>query len=167
MKEIWKTIKGFPKYEISTLGRVKSYKRHANGVFLKPRIHTGGYRTIVLYDPKPRYKFIHRLVCEAFLSNPLNKPQVNHKDEDKSNNNLDNLEWVTHKENSNHGTSIQRIAEKLSKPVRQLDMDGNLIKIWKSTKEVGRNGYHQSNVCQCCLGNPNYKNPHGFKWEYQ
>lgn len=107
MEEIWKDIKGFEGiYQISNLGNVKSYDKHIKngngyavrkGKQLKPNLTKGGYYSVHLYigQRKREPKLIHRLVAEQFLPNPNNYPQVNHKDENKLNNRVDNLEWCT------------------------------------------------------------------------
>lgn len=105
MQEIWKTIKGFENYEISNIGRIKSKK---NGI-LKPQKNIYGYMTIVLYKTEKYKKTtvkqfrIHRLVLETFKpAKNMDKLQVNHIDKNRSNNNLNNLEWTTAKENCKH-----------------------------------------------------------------
>lgn len=108
MEEIWKPINDYPGYEISNLGRVKSYKMDKiNGKIMNPYKTTKGYLQIdISLDGRARknrrHLAIHRLVAIAFLPNPNNYPQVNHKDGDKTNNHVWNLEWVTAKENTNH-----------------------------------------------------------------
>lgn len=110
MKEIWKDIKGYEGlYQVSNFGRVKR-----NGRILKVRVKRKGYLGVVLYNnSEPKHYTIHRLVAEAFIPNPENKPQVNHIDEDKTNNTVANLEWVTAKENANHGTRNSRMSHKI------------------------------------------------------
>lgn len=108
MEEIWKPIPGYEAlYEVSNLGRVRSLFRYKK--MLKPSPITNGYLTVELWKDKQRKRIgIHRLVAMCFCENPGNKHFVNHKDESRTNNNADNLEWVTHIENCNYGTAIKR-----------------------------------------------------------
>lgn len=109
MKEIWKPIRGYETlYEVSNFGKVKGIKRNK---LLKPKISRDGYLRVGLRKPneKQRWFFIHRLVAIAFIPNLNNYPQINHKDEVKTNNCVNNLEWCTAKYNCNYGTHIQRI----------------------------------------------------------
>ena len=126
-QEIWKDIQGYEGlYQISNLGRVKSLERIIitnNGItkkisekILKPYLKGNGYYNIVLRkDSKTKCYFVHRLVAKEFIPNPDNLPQVNHKDENKLNNNVDNLEWCTSKYNNNYGTHNERHALARSK----------------------------------------------------
>ena len=111
MKEDWRNIKGYEGfYQVSNLGRIKGlerdinvggYKRHLGEKILKARVVAGGYLSVILYsgNNKGRNLLIHRIVAEAFIKNPYNKTCVNHKDYDRANNSVTNLEWVTPKEN--------------------------------------------------------------------
>lgn len=115
MEEVWKPIKGLEGlYEISSKGRVKSLARQAGNVYkkekiVKPRKDIGGYLSVSIGLPCKYYnKRLHRLVAEAFIPNPSNLPQVNHLDEDKSNNCVDNLEWCSARYNMNYGTAKMR-----------------------------------------------------------
>lgn len=120
MEEIWKPAKGFEGYyEVSNLGRVRSVDRVVaakgnsekliKGKLLTLHTNKDGYkRTTLCKENKLFTKFVHRLIAEVFIPNPDNLPQVNHKDEVKSNNCVDNLEWCTAKYNINYGTAKQR-----------------------------------------------------------
>ena len=165
-KEYWKPVVGYEgHYQVSNFGRVKSIKFGKERI-LKPKKNKFGYLCINLYknNIKKEYK-VHRLVAEAFIDNPDNLPQVNHRDENKLNNNADNLEWCTHEYNINYGTRTERCSKKLSKPVLQYTLDGEFVREWPSTMECDRNGYNRGNVYACCLGKR--KTHKGFIWRYK
>ena len=109
--EIWKDIEGYEGlYQVSNTGKVKSFRGNKEKI-LKATVMPHNYRRVQLSkDGKNRGFFVHRLVAKAFIPNPDNLPIINHKDEDPSNNNMENLEWCTYKYNSNYGTSKQRIS---------------------------------------------------------
>ena len=111
--EMWKDIQGYEeKYQISNIGRIKN---KINNRLLRPRVGTYGYYKVNLYkNKKVKTIEIHRLVAEAFIENPESKSEVNHIDGNKLNNNITNLEWVTHKENINNAWRT-----KLFEPVRK------------------------------------------------
>ena len=104
--EIWKDIKGYEElYQVSDLGRVRSFKS-GKWQTLKNRLTPRGYYLVTLYkDGKATNKWVHKLVAQAFIPNPDNLPQVNHKDEDKLNNAASNLEWCTAKYNINYSSA--------------------------------------------------------------
>lgn len=152
MEEIWKDVVGFEGYyEVSNYGNVRSKDRvivRSNGCKLTltgkplPQYKRYGNSTIARYyvnlckNSKNYTPSVHRLVAEAFIPNPDNLPQINHKDEDPSNNRVDNLEWCTAKYNHNYGTRNDRQARKLWVPVCVYDMDGNLLSVHDSIKEA-------------------------------
>jgi len=170
--EEWRDIEGYEGlYKISNIGRVRSLPRNTTkGKILKPVKQPNGYLQVLLYKNGKKKKFlIHRLVAKAFIPNPLNLPEVNHKDENKENNRVDgcvnNLEWCSAKYNVNYGTRNKRLAEKQSKPVIQYDLQGNFIKEWSSGWEVQRQlGYFQGGISACCLGKQ--KTAYNFIWKY-
>jgi len=101
--EIWKEIMSYPDYKISNKGRVLSYKRNKEGKILKGGLAGNGYLTVILCDGVSNKRFYnHRLVGDHFIDNELKKPQINHKNGDKLNNTVENLEWCTAKENLKH-----------------------------------------------------------------
>lgn len=162
MEEIFKDIEGYEGfYQISNFGRVYSIKRNR---FLNPSKDKDGYLQIGLSkDGKEKKYKIHRLVALAFLLNPHNLPQVNHKDENKTNNKVDNLEFCTAKYNSNYGSRN----EKNSKPVLQLTKDSELVAEYPSMKDAERQTrISQSSISRCCRGK-RYKSCGGYLWKYK
>ena len=143
MEEIWKTIEECEDYQISNFGRVKSFKYDKeNGRIIKPSRSTKGYLQLDLrLDGRKGenriHPSIHRLVAKAFIPNPDNLPQVNHKDENKENNHVDNLEWCTNEYNGRYGTHDERVAQKRRKPVYSIDKDGN-IEEFEGLRVAGR-----------------------------
>ena len=157
-----KNINGFEDYQITDDGRVWSKKKN---IWLKSHIDRCGYLRVVLCKNGKHINFIlHRLVAQAFIENPDNLPFVNHKNEVKTDNRVENLEWCDAKYNCNYGTGIQRRAEKQSKKVYQYTLDGQFVREWPSTMEVGKNGFYQGAICDCCNGK--HKSHHGYKWSY-
>ena len=172
MQEIWKDIEGYDgKYQVSNYGNVKSlnYNNTCKERLLKPMLKNRGYLCVSLYKPLKIFS-IHRLVANAFIPNPDNLPCVNHKDEDKTNNHVGNLEQCTNKYNQNYGTCRERIRKSLlnypktSKKVYQYTLDGEFVKEWKSTKECARNGFDQRAIVKCCKGKR--KTHRGYIWSY-
>lgn len=167
--EEWKDIEGYEGlYQVSNEGRVKSL---GNNKSRKEKILKGvknnmGYLQVQLWkDGKPVMKYIHRLIAEAFLENPQNLQEVNHKNENKTNNCVENLEWCDKSYNINFGTRNQRVAEKQSKRIDQIDPQTlEVIRQWASTNECGRNGYNQGAVAACARGK--LKQYKGYIWKY-
>ena len=154
--EIWKDVLDYEGlYKVSNRGNVYSVERTSSQgkkigrLTLKPAPDKDGYLTVGLYkNGVVKRKKIHRLVSEAFLPNLNGFPQVNHIDEDKANNNVENLEWCTSRYNTNHGTLIERI----SKKVRAVNVETGEVLIFNSTHEAGRKGYDQGNVAKASRG---------------
>ena len=175
--EVFRDIEGYEgMYQVSNKGRVKSLNYHRSGEerILMPQTTTNGYLKICLRkNGKIKTYNVHRLVAQAFIDNPDNLPQVNHKDEDKTNNNVDNLEWVTAKENCNYGTRNKRMSKTQGIPIDMLNKQGEFIRQFQSGMEAERwlraNGFSKANsgnITNCCKGNPRYTNAYGFKWRY-
>lgn len=167
-EEIWKDITGYEgKYQVSSEGQVKTLARNfidksgrrqnIKERIMKLQTNKDGYKTVNLYNGcgKGKTLFVHRLVCETFHPNPDNKPQVNHIDEDKTNNRACNLEWVTPAEN----------LKTLSKPVGQYTLEGELIKIWKSAKHAEREGGF-NRACISKVAKQKQKSHRGYRWRY-
>jgi hypothetical protein len=160
MKEIWKDIKGYEsKYQISNYGRVKSLDRRVNCAYKATRCVKGGFVSFYLTtegrpvvrlwkDNKETSKLIHQLVARAFIPNPEGKPEVNHKDGVKDNNNISNLEWVTRLENMEHAARIGLKARKLTRE--------NVIEIKRRLEEdsyrgLGRELAREFKVSDCTI----------------
>lgn len=171
MEEIWKDIKGYEGlYQVSNLGKVKGLK---NEHILKQSLKNNGYCVLTLCkENKPKTKLVHRLVAQAFIPNPNNLAQVNHKNEIKDDNRPENLEWCDQKYNNNYGTRLERVAEKTtngkkSKPVLKIDPISNeIVAEFPSIMEVQRQlGIKHSHISECCRGQR--KTSCGYKWQYK
>ena len=192
MIEEWKDIKDFEgQYRISNLGRVKSVARivtykntNQTGIefegckickerILKTYIR-GGYEHIGLKRGSKNLNYaVHRLVAEYFIANPDNLPIINHKDENKLNNRVDNLEWCDVKYNANYGTRNERIAEKLKEkpefyiPVLCYDLNNNFVKSYESATQAGAElKVSPSGITACCKMYEGRASAAGFKWKY-
>ena len=187
MKEEWRDIKDYEGlYQVSNLGRVKSLgngkSNNSKRKIMKQHYNQKGYLLISLTNNGEKSFQVHRLVAQAFIPNPNNLPQVNHKDENKENNfvyiNEDgtidleksNLEWCDNYYNSHYGTRFERIFKKTtngkcSKPVLQIDKNTNeVIAEFPSMAEVERQ-LGISNVSNCCTGKQ--KTCGGYKWQFK
>lgn len=191
MEEKWKDIINYEGYyQISNFGNIRSLDRKIRfnkgysikkGKMLKPILNKKGYYKVSLSkNQKEKRFFIHRLVAIHFIENPLSKEQVNHKDGNKKNNRVDNLEWCTNLENQIHAIknglidNEQRIQQAINmgiinrKPVAQYTKEGNLIKEYVSIKEASiLTGINSRNICNCLSPNqPKNKSAGGYIWKY-
>lgn len=185
--EIWKDVIGYEGvYQVSNTGKVKRIGKYTNQTgktweserVLKPAQKPRGYLYVQLSkDGATKPKHVHRLVAEAFLENPQKKPTVNHKDGDKSNNAVENLEWATYTENNVHslyelqGYEMgQRRNGRRSKVVLQFDLNGNLIAEYPSYREAQRQT-GISTIDVVCRGERQkgrkQKTAGGYIWKYK
>lgn len=157
-----KDIQGYEGlYAITSCGKVWSYKTKK---FLKPRQTKRGYLQVMLYkNSKGKNYYIHRLVAIAFIDNPNNLLQVNHKDEDKTHNWINNLEWITHKENNNYGTHNERMGKTHRKPIYCIELDKIFDCQSFVCKELGINPGQLSGVLN---GTTRHKTAGGYHWRY-
>lgn len=185
--EVWKDIKGYNgKYQVSNEGNVRSFSKWANGRILKGGKTKGNpqpYKFVALVNGSRKNiknHYIHRLVAEAFVPNPHNYPEVNHKDGDTFNNNSENLEWCTHAYNMIHASQSGVLARGQSvqsgslhpnaKAVLQLTKGGELVKEWGSVNQVMREtGMMANEIFKCCNPQkyPHVKTAYGYRWRYR
>lgn len=166
MEEIWKDIEGYEGlYQVSNLGRVKGLKR---GGIIKPQLSHRGYYRVGLYkNRKYHAATVHRLVAIAFVPNPYNLPEVNHKDENKTNNRADNLEWCTRYYNLTFGSRVKRISDNqrktmsTRKPVLNVDTGKEYISISEAARDTG---YAVATISDCCNGK--YQTVNGQRWRF-
>lgn len=188
MKEIWRDIKGYNGlYQISNIGRVKSLPKihnlHNNSYITKERIlknsiNSNGYIRITLkaFGKGKRY-YVHRLVLEAFMPNPSNKPFVNHIDCNPKNNRVDNLEWCSAQENTDHMkklgrnkrttqwlNNLHKSQEKFYKKVKGTNIITGEIMILNNINSAKKYGFSPAEIIRCCKNKRN--TTHNFRWEY-
>lgn len=162
--EQWKQVKNYEMYEISSYGRVRKNYQNEKSKILKFDVINGGYLRVTLSkDGKTKRFVVHRLVAQHFLDNPNNYPEINHIDNNRANNHLDNLEWCTPLMNAQHRDAQERHTP--CKKVYQFDKNGNLVGVYRSTREASRKtGYPKSCIPKWCANLSKPKNP--FNWSY-
>jgi|LGVE01.1.fsa_nt_gb hypothetical protein len=178
MIEIWKNIKGYPNYQVSNMGKIKSLERYVNSKngsrrivrekTLKSNSYKKNYLTVKLSNNgNPKTFRLHNLVLEMFIPNPFNKPCGNHKNGKKWDNRVENLEWVTYQENTIHAYRTGLLNKKTQeKPVNQIK-DGIVIATFKSQHEAERQtGIHLTSISDCCLKKKYRKTAGGYTWEF-
>ena len=160
-KKIWAVKDGFL---VLRNGTIFSLNWYNTGKCVEVKQSKDG-RGYLQFRCNGRKTLVHRFVAECFLPNPENLPCINHKDENKTNNCVENLEWCTHKYNLNYGTRNERIGETNSKKVLQYTLDGKFVKEWQSLREIERVlGFSHGNISNCCNGKQ--KSAYGFVWSY-
>lgn len=174
MIEKWKILKSNNNYEISNFGNV----RNKRGKTIKQQ-NKNGYMQVGLRNGKTKKWYaVHRLVAIEFLNiknfkkmpyendTSIKKLTINHKDENKLNNNVENLEWCTYSYNINYGNRNKKVAKKRSKSIIQYDLNNNFIKEWESIREIERKlGIWHSRISKCCRNITN--NVDGYVWKYK
>lgn len=178
MKEIWRDIKDYEGlYQVSNFGRLKSLWFGRERI-LRPGKERGGYEMIILCKNGKREHFkIHRLVGMMFLDmvdwtedakgRPFSELTINHLNEVKTDNRVENLQWCPLEHNLKYGTHYERVAKTKSKTVYQYTVDGEFVREWFSATEAQRQtGWNHSNIAKCCLGKKRYYTAYGFKWSY-
>ena len=161
-KRVWKDIRGYEGlYQVSNLGEIKSlnYARTKRSKVMSPGTDRNGYKFIYLWKNKSKERFsVHRLVANAFIPNPNNLPEVNHKNEIKCDNRLTNLEWCTREYNNNYGTARKRAAQTIKgkmangkNPAAKKVICINTGEIFECIREAG-NKYNieASHITDCC-----------------
>lgn len=168
--EEWRIIPGYGgKYMVSNFGRVKSLDFNNTGTEQIMALKTNGSHPCanLSYKNQAHQPQVHKLVAEAFIPNPQNKPVVHHINKNPFDNRVENLMWVTYKEHAElHREHWDDLSDMYSMPVLQCTIDGNLVREWKSFNEIRREtGYSQGNIHSCCNGRrKTYK---GFIWKYK
>ena len=167
--EEWRDVVGYENYLISNLGRFKSkisnkvLRQHIVQKYLKVSLVNKNGKKLIAS---------HRAVAFAFIPNNDGFRCINHLDENKLNNRIENLEWCSHSYNNNYGTRNKRISDKqrnnpkYSKRIKQYSLNGKFIKEWESICEAGRNGFDRKGISNCCHNDVGYYSCNGYLWKF-
>lgn len=159
----WRTVKEYERYEVNTKGEIRHKKRKH---ILTPRKNSGGYLYVSFNIEGKRKNFaVHRIVANAFIPNPNGYSKVNHKDYDRTNNNVDNLEWVSSSQNKKHAYKKEENHLSRAKEVNQYSKEGVFIKTYSSVSEAAREmNCTVGAISNCCLGRS--KTSKGYRWSF-
>lgn len=162
---IYREISFNPEYLVSDVGIVWSTKTNKPLSTFK---NNKGYYMVGISDKGvTKHYLVHRLVAEAFIPNPENKPVVDHINTIKTDNRVVNLRWSTRPENQNNPISLMNFKISHSKPVCQCDLNDNVIKVWESGKVAAKElNLYASQISGCCRGKEHFKTCGGFKWHF-
>jgi hypothetical protein len=178
MQEIWKDIEGYEGYyQVSNMGGIRSITRKVwtsrhggtyltrNGKLLSIAKDRYGYHFVRLSkDNISKNLFVHRLVAIAFIPNPNNLPIINHKNETKTDNRVQNLEWCTVKYNDNYGGRLERIYNSQRKAVVAIPIDGGPNREYESIRDAALDGFNKGKISECCNGKCSaYR---GYHWKF-
>ena len=179
MIEVWKDIEGFEGlYQVSNTGKVRGLERvsldnrHLPDRILTGSVYSGGYVVVkIRYNGRYKRYLVHRLVAKHFIPNPKGLPMVNHKDENKTNNCVDNLEWCDALYNCRYGTAVERsrktFVKNNSKKVMQFTLDGKFLKEYDCIADAAKaTGTKQSEICCCCRMKESSVSSGGYMWRY-
>lgn len=162
----WRIIEEFPRYSVSSTGSVRN---NTTGRILKASKNSIGYLYVDLYfGGNHKVIAVHRLVAKAFIENPQNKDCIDHIDTNKENNNVSNLRWVTHRENTNNPPTLEAVvsrAGKAPKAVQQLEGDKLIAEYDSISEAANKLGFSGSCISRCCLGKR--KTYRGYNWRFR
>lgn len=158
----WKSIEGYEQYQVNNLGQIRRKNK-----ILKPIKSRNGYLHIFLYsNGKAKQVLVHRIVAKAFIKQVNNSKEINHKDGNKENNSVDNLEWCTRKQNVQHFLDANKLNNNRPKSVIQYDLEGRKIREYSSIRKASRESkINAHNIIYCCRGEkPTASN---YIWRYK
>lgn len=183
MSDIWKDIDGYEGlYQASNTGKIRSLdrimlnrwgngERHKRGKLMKFDLTSNGYLAVNLSKDGIGKRFlVHRIVAQCFIPNPENKPCIDHINTDRTDNRVENLRWVTHRDNQNNPVtkSKMKLNKSKAKPILQFSLDDKFIKRWNSCSDIVRElGYNQGSISACCRNKKNYFTAYGYRWGFE